>query len=100
MDRLNAWLSTDEEPQPVSTGVFQVIAELPTATEQRDLRRNLSSQGIYCRLRTVRPPLSQADREIKRRARTAVNNAIRDGKLVAPDRCDLCQEVDKLDAHH
>lgn len=37
----------------------------------------------------------------KRKAHTAVSNALRDGKLVKPERCEVCREnTPKLHGHH
>lgn len=36
----------------------------------------------------------------KERARSAVNHAIRDGKLVNPNRCSICLSVGYSEAHH
>ena len=36
----------------------------------------------------------------KYRARTAVNNALRDGRLVKPDQCERCGTAGALHGHH
>lgn len=36
----------------------------------------------------------------KRAAAVAVNNALRDGRLVRPDTCDFCHEACEVEGHH
>lgn len=36
----------------------------------------------------------------KYKAHVAVNNAVRDGLLLKPDKCENCKEVKKLHGHH
>lgn len=42
----------------------------------------------------------QARNPLKRQAHIIVGNALRDGKIARPERCDCCQQAVKLQAHH
>ena len=54
-----------------------------------------SYNQAYWQKRTNKPA-----RDARYRARYAVNNALRRGKLVRPDVCDNCRGGPRLEAHH
>lgn len=42
----------------------------------------------------------QAAHSLERKARSAISNALRLGKIAKPELCDMCGEKAKLEAHH
>lgn len=71
---------------------------------------NIEKVRDYDRVRARLPHRTMLNTETTRRMRnkfphiykahTALNNAVRDGKIIKPDRCSNCNEEGKLHAHH
>ena len=62
-------------------------------------RERSKSSGRRERL-AMNTSVSRANDPDKYRARTAVGNAIRDGRLVKPDRCSECGDSGVIHGHH
>lgn len=77
---------------------------------KKNYRDNIEHYRRYEKDRIARPErrAQQVRYQRKRRAahpekyaaNSAVHNAIRDGKLIRPDSCEMCGSADKIQAHH
>ena len=70
----------------------------PKTSERERARGRDKYQRLYRRPR----PVYAGTAEDKRKARSAVNNALRDGQLVKPEACEGegCEARHELEAHH
>ncbi|OTZ47830.1 hypothetical protein [Bacillus thuringiensis] len=56
--------------------------------------------GLEARQRAYTNYRNTTEGKMKEKARAAVNHAVRDGKLIKPDCCDLCKTEGPVEGHH
>lgn len=71
--------------------------------------RRIENPGKYARYEksrgrsgeaSIRSKVWRAKYPERYKAHNAVNNALRDGKIIRPDKCEICGSVRHLHAHH
>jgi hypothetical protein len=66
--------------------------------QRAKLPHRVEARAIYAETHSLAPRPEKDP--MKKRARTAVGNALRDGKLVRPAECDVCSQPGDLHGHH
>lgn len=74
----------------------RIVSERPREYDRERYRENPARREAAARRGKK---LYRAHPE-KTRARTALGNALRDGKIQRPDKCEICQTETRLHGHH
>ncbi|ADH03232.1 endonuclease [Bacillus phage W.Ph.] len=89
-----------ENPEEVAAYQKQYYEDHKEELKVKQKAYSQTDAGLEARQRAYDKYRNTTEGKIKEKARSVVNHAVRDGKLIKPDCCDLCKTEGPVEGHH